>query len=363
MLYLISGTPGASKTLNTIKRVKELSEKEGRPVFYWNIRNLSKKLGWHELSVEDAKKWFDLPAGSIIIFDEAYDLFPAWGQKKEPEEHVKRIATHRHLGLDIFMIFQDPSKQMSDFLKGLVESHTHYERVGGSKLIRIMHWNGYQGSLRSNQARRDAVITTSRIDKSIFELYDSAEVHTDKFRFRLKPFLAISICFLATVFALFQFTRGATGLLDNKPLASEAHAVQQQQQQIPLLDPRDLAPSSYVDLDKPKELGSRDLSRYQERLQGMPWTAPIYDEVRPVVSYPRPAACIKSDKGCTCYTQQATPLSGVSDAFCENHVKNGYFDDTIPDVRSHHVQNLQEFSKPPQSANKPLTRSEAVYSF
>ena len=36
-IYLITGTPGAGKTLNTIREVHQRAQKEGRLVYYANI--------------------------------------------------------------------------------------------------------------------------------------------------------------------------------------------------------------------------------------------------------------------------------------------------------------------------------------
>ena len=49
-----------------------------------------------------------------------------------------------------------------------------------------------------------------------------------------------------------------------------------------------------------------------------------YNSVRQVKTYERIAACVGGGQsGCTCYSDQATPLAEVTDAMCRDYVKNG----------------------------------------
>ncbi|MCP1661313.1 hypothetical protein J2T37_002288 [Neisseria perflava] len=55
-----------------------------------------------------------------------------------------------------------------------------------------------------------------------------------------------------------------------------------------------------------------------------PESKPIYDSVRQVKTYERIAACISGGKsGCTCYSDQATPLKEITKAMCEKYAKDG----------------------------------------
>ncbi|PCJ90821.1 MAG: hypothetical protein COA46_09865 [Porticoccaceae bacterium] len=58
----------------------------------------------------------------------------------------------------------------------------------------------------------------------------------------------------------------------------------------------------------------------------MPWTAPVYDEVRQVTQYPWPNCVLFEKTGdCDCYSQQATKIT-VDKTTCTNIVRNGVFD-------------------------------------
>lgn len=65
MIELITGQPGAGKTLFALTRIEERARKEGRPVFYSGIKDLA--LPWTEI---DPEKWTECPPGSIIVIDE-----------------------------------------------------------------------------------------------------------------------------------------------------------------------------------------------------------------------------------------------------------------------------------------------------
>lgn len=59
-------------------------------------------------------------------------------------------------------------------------------------------------------------------------------------------------------------------------------------------------------------------------------TAPLYDNVRQVQDFPRLAGCVAASDSCTCYTQQASPLTAISQAECRAIVENRPFDPYRP---------------------------------
>jgi zona occludens toxin len=74
--------------------------------------------------------------------------------------------------------------------------------------------------------------------------------------------------------------------------------------------------------------------RIKPRLDGMPWTAPIYDQLTTPTDFPRVAACVFAKRtGCQCYTQQATKLQ-IPESACLVYVKEGSFDPWLSGRRS-----------------------------
>jgi len=68
---------------------------------------------------------------------------------------------------------------------------------------------------------------------------------------------------------------------------------------------------------------------YAPRIEGMPETAPAYDELRRPQDFPRPS-CLRRKKRCECYSQQGTLMRDYPRELCLANVKHGYFDPTRP---------------------------------
>lgn len=62
------------------------------------------------------------------------------------------------------------------------------------------------------------------------------------------------------------------------------------------------------------------------RIEGLAWTAPVYDRLTAPSDFPRVSACMYAkSSGCDCYSQQATPVD-VPEVACLVFVKTGSFD-------------------------------------
>ena len=63
---------------------------------------------------------------------------------------------------------------------------------------------------------------------------------------------------------------------------------------------------------------------YEPRIAERPETAPIYDSMNKAFkAMPWPSACIKSEKGCNCYTDQGTKIKEISKKTCVQYVNDG----------------------------------------
>lgn len=105
MLYLSSGANGAGKTLFTLKDVRDLQVKTGRPVAHNGRFELVAEFGWKQI---DAKEWQQEPDGTIFLFDECHNDFPVRGTGSAVPDYVKMLAEHRRRGFDFFLITQHP---------------------------------------------------------------------------------------------------------------------------------------------------------------------------------------------------------------------------------------------------------------
>src|SRR5438034_8009578 len=104
MITFITGLPGNGKTLYALNYIKAYAESEKREVFYSGVKDLL--LPWTEVKAEE---WMALPAGAIMVIDEAQFVFPKKPNGSKLPEHYEKLAVHRHSGYDIFIITQHPT--------------------------------------------------------------------------------------------------------------------------------------------------------------------------------------------------------------------------------------------------------------
>lgn len=335
MLTLVTGVPGAGKTLWTVTTVKARAEREGRQVFYSGIPDL--QLPWtelpepikyvyvdpktgksHETTALDPH-WSDVPDGSIVVLDEAWCFFPTRKQGAPVPEYVQPLATHRHRGLDIYVTTQ-AGTQLDIFVRKLVGDHVHLDRRFGMQRAALLRWASCK-SETSSIDRAAAVRETFNYPKSSYGLYKSAEVHTHKLSLPWKKLVLMGGALVGTVlFASLSYGRlhgTLGGAVKGAPVAVKGKQ--------PLGFVQGSAGTRGMPLWAP---GAR-LPRYK----GVAESAPAYDQVEMVKSAPAPRGCAEFQIGsalvCTCTDSQGGVLD-IPVGKCVDMVKHGWFDPTRP---------------------------------
>lgn len=320
MMFLMTGVPGAGKTLNTIKFINEDSQFKDRPVFYHNIRELKKsnnkgveilKSDWTKIDDEQAFHWFELPKGSVVIFDECQDLFPVNTTRKgAAPEYLSHFTKHRHLGIDVVLITQEP-RNIDSFVRRLIGVHRHHSRHFGTSRIKIYEWqNRCCENVHDYHEKKDATLEQTALPKKYYGVYYSAEVHTHKARipwFKLGMILipALAIPLLISYFITFFFSKADSS-------ESVSHAFPIQTMKAP--------PHQRI------ESKSDYFKNHTPRIDGLPFTAPVFDEIREVNSYPWPTCIASFEKNtCLCHSQQSTRMD-IPLEICFQIVSNGMFD-------------------------------------
>ncbi len=308
-ITLVTGLPGHGKTLYTLARWKDEAEKNGRPVFHNGIKNL-KIPGWQDWKTEE---WEKLPPNSIMVVDECQFVFPVRG-RGQPPEFIEKLATHRHLGVDFIIITQNPML-LDSFVRRLVDRHFHVVRKFGTHFATVHEFvNGCNDNV--HKTRKDSIRHEWRYPKHVFDLYTSAEAHTVKTRIPAKVYVLCAIPFVFAALAYAAYSRlnpdAMVERAGGKP-ATEQAAPGQPVQHSPTQNPgpEELTPAQYY-------------AQYTPRIEGLPHTAPAYDEVTKPTEAPYPAACVASAKSCKCYTQQATKLQ-VTESLCRDIASGGFF--------------------------------------
>ncbi|UOO76747.1 zonular occludens toxin domain-containing protein [Neisseria sp. Dent CA1/247] len=317
MIILQTGVPGSGKTASVVNMLMSdesythFTDKDGqkkkRPLFVNGIPEL--QIEHEELSDQQIKEQGlqdFLPYGSLVIIDEAQRLMGMRSAAVKVPEHIEKLALHRHHGLDIVLITQHPSF-LDSFVRRLVQRHMHISiKPVGRKLY---EWNECidQPDNASNIAK--AIERSFVLPKKAFGQYKSAEVHTKPKR-RIPKSLIFMIIFLPLLIAFTAYTflnmKKRYSSEETASAVSDGHAGGY------------AAPPSAV---QGKSL-TPDL--YVPVLAEKPESKPLYDNVRQVKTFERIAACISGgNSGCTCYSDQATPLKEITAAMCRDYVKNG----------------------------------------
>ena len=224
MINLLTGVPGAGKTLSAIKLVLDLPkeiEKDGapytRPVYYHHIDGCSIS-EWTELNQDQVLAWKQLPFGSIILIDEAHQVFPQRTRGLAPE-FIRDLDEHRHHGFDFYLVTQSPRKVDVE-VRRLVGRHYHFDRRFGSPRISRYEFQRCVDDPNDRREQVQAVRVSVMLDKSIYGLYHSAEIHTHKFRVPLK-IVAVGVLILIVLPAVIY---GAVYMIDRLYLSADDDA-------------------------------------------------------------------------------------------------------------------------------------------
>lgn len=199
MITLETGLPGAGKTLYCVDKllrplVGQSIVHEGvtypRTIFT-NINGLlldHVKIGpgadWEfkggqwvqpdgdKLGLANWHQW--AKPGSVIVFDEVQKPWPLAATGSRVPPMIEALETHRHMGVDFIVLTQHPMLVHANLTR-LVGRHLHVRRMGNMGLAVVYEWDGCSRSLLYKNCLAKGPY---RYDKSVFDLYKSAELHT-----------------------------------------------------------------------------------------------------------------------------------------------------------------------------------------
>lgn len=206
MIILITGTPGAGKTLYAVANLLrdlvgsevDSTDEKGQPckirrTVYTNINGL---LLEHDLidgrdggGLADWHKW--AKPGALICFDEVQKEWGVRPNGSKVPDYIQALETHRHMGVDFIVITQGP-QLIDQNLRALVGRHLHVRRMGGVGGSIVYEWDHCSRQLLYSKALAKKPF---RYPKDVFSLYKSAELHT-------KPKMSLPGALWVTVMAL-----------------------------------------------------------------------------------------------------------------------------------------------------------------
>jgi len=183
MLSLVTGNPGAGKTLYTVAElirplIGATIESNGVAVprvVHTNIKGLlldHVTIGAAEL--DTWHKW--AKPGDVIVFDEVQELWRPRAASVKVPDCIQALETHRHMGVDIILITQHPML-VDQNVRRLVNRHLEVRRVAGMGLTVVYEWDACANDPKK---QRGSCVDKRpwAYKKDVYKLYKSAQLHT-----------------------------------------------------------------------------------------------------------------------------------------------------------------------------------------
>lgn len=331
MITLITGAPGAGKTAALVSMLAELAK--DRAIYAHGIPDLKVP----HIALEDPATWPDVvPDGSIVIIDEVQTVWRPSGPGQKIPDHIAKLETHRHRGLDFYIITQGPNLVHSN-VRALVGRHVHLRDIG----VLGRWW--YEWPETADNCRtgwKNAPIKKRyKLPKHIFGSYKSASVHVKSVR----SFPLVLVVLVAALLGVGWMGWSAYSTIQERAFGGKLPTVPTlptspgQIVTAPNLSETNI-PAAFID----------DRVAWIPRVSDRPESAPAYDSIRQVINMPVIAGGVCFKGQCKCVTQQGTD-AGLSHALCKSWMDNPRFDAYRPQLVS-----------APASAENYVARSESA---
>ena len=330
MIYLITGVPGSGKTLYAVSTlVKKLAEqrpkRQGveieRRICVDNIKDL---LIPHEmlcplvlndrdeLVKEDENgqgvwNWPDwCKPGDVIVIDEVQRHWRPRGMGVKPAREIQALETHRHLGIDLVIITQNPML-IDQNVRRLIGRHQHVRRLFGMQRAVIYDWDGC-----SVDVHRTKSATTSFFNypKSAYNLYKSSELHTKQHQ-KIPLWLVVPVmAIIGGIFVAPMAFATLSNAMSGKGVGREhAAAAPKSAASAPLL------PGTSLSLPVPA--APAPAFPVPGTNPSAPMQSPLAAAFTPIPETPQYAGCIIVRQRCGCFNERGQRVSVPVDV-CES---------------------------------------------
>lgn len=328
MIYLFTGNMGTGKTSRVVSMI--LNNEDGlfkmkledgtevdRPLYFCHIDGLDKrKFNAHELTEEEimsAPLRDIIPQGAVLIVDEAHYTYPVRAAGRPVPPYIQELTELRHHGHTVILMTQHPS-QLDVFVRNLVSKHTHLER----KAVGMKQYTWYKcvTSLDNPAAVTGVESSSWKPPKEAFKYYKSSSQHQ-----KFKKNIPLAVWALVAIFGfmawkgynVYQIYKQGSGQVEVVKSVSDSSASE---------------PQAITETDQsksPQDINSNlKATDFVPTLAEKPESKPIYDNVRQVKTFEYIAGCVEGgNSGCTCYSDQGTPLKEITKTMCKDYVRNG----------------------------------------
>lgn len=322
MITLITGAPGAGKTAALVSMLEDLGK--DRAIYAHGIPDLKIP----HVVLDDPHTWPDtVPDGAIIIIDEVQTVWRPSGPGQKIPESIQRLETHRHRGLDIYVITQGPNLVHSN-VRSLVGRHVHLRDIGA-----FGRW-WYEWPETADNCRtgwKTAPIKKRyKLPRHIFGKYKSASLHTKPQRSFPKIIFVLLAAILGAAALGWQAYSSISAKVNGTPttIASKPETLPRPPGMPP--GPGGFDPLTNTIPAPPTAPGVADeLAGYVPRISNRPETAPNFDHLRQIVNMPQVVGAMCTKTRCKCVTNQGTD-AGLSEQECRAWLKNPPFNPYSP---------------------------------
>lgn len=273
MITLITGMPGAGKTLRMVETMAREVAK-GRAVLT-NIDGITLP-GVMQLPADWDGHWQEFDDGTVLCLDEVQTIWRSTGKPGQTTNaDVMALETHRHRGFDFYLTTQHPTF-VENHVRKLVGKHEHINRPKGSKHVGISSKDHYF-DIHNELHSADFNMWTH--PKEYFEYYNSASHHTHEFKLPRKVMFALAAIVFLTVGGLYGLSQSILFGLDEPETIAQTNPVHKAVMTYDQQDWADVATKTTV------------------------------------------AGCISSESKCQCYSPSGQPLQ-IPPSDCFRHVEN-----------------------------------------
>lgn len=355
---LVTGVEGAGKTLFAVQQAHLLSMQEGAQVYQVNIRGADPghlpKLPFdlREMSKEvDPEtgdllpRWaVDLPAGTVVIVDEAHKVYPQRGPGKPPKD-IEMLGEGRQKGIRFIYISQSPDS-IDQFLRDRIHRHFQLERPGNFNRATIFEFDHYVYKPRTAwQERKEAQVHFWAFPTEYYGWYKSAKVHSFKRRIPWK--IVAALLFVPVAIYVGYSVVSQVGGITQGIMPGEGGSGSGASQ------------TATVKSTDPVEY----LAQFTPVNPAMPWSAPAY-QGRKAAAKPE-MWCMFSAAGaladgthagasCTCLSEQGTTMQ-VDNLLCREIAKTGVYN-PFREPR----EEERETAEPGRKLGKPISEASSV---
>jgi zona occludens toxin len=339
MITIITGAPGTGKTAALVSLLSDLSKT--RAIYVNGIPDLS----IDHVNLEDATKWPEVvPDGSIVVIDEVQRVWRPRGPGSKVPPDIAALETHRHRGLDFYVITQSP-RLIDSNVRGLAGRHVHLRDLG-----MLGRW-WYEWPECADQCattwKTAPLKKRYRLPKAIFGKYKSASEHIKPVRSVPWMVGVMVLALVVTAVLVWQAYRAISGRMSPGVVSTSPAAIK----------PLGAASAPTVQPNSVTVSSPYEFNQFVPRVASRPESAPAYDGLRVVSVMPVIVGGLCMGERCKCINQQGRD-SGLSSDDCRDWLKSPPFDPyKMASVDSGHQSQNQPYQPIPENTSSPVQKA------